>query len=283
MLRLREFFRVVDVGRVAALHLDQLLELLERRAIGQMALHGLLGRKRRARDARQADDLHTELEHELLHVFRAFALEQRDRFLELQRRADGIAERLVHIGHQRHTAALHRAAHTSHRTRELLGLLKILDEGAIAPLHVDHEAFGALGQFLGKHGAGDQREARDRARLLAQRVEFGVGRGEILVLRTNRAIDLRQLRRELVVAELGLETGDRAELVERADDVVMLHAAHHRHHHTGGHRQRHQHQRRLVAHATRRVLVDLRLGDFGQVNHFAGNHHLLRQLRSFLR
>ena len=39
----------------------------------------------------------------------------------------------------------------------LFRLLEILDEGAVAPLHVDHQALGTLGEFLGEDAAGDER------------------------------------------------------------------------------------------------------------------------------
>ena len=58
----REFFRVINERRVAALGLDEFLELFEGRAVGQVALHGLLGRERRARDAGEAHDFHAELQ-----------------------------------------------------------------------------------------------------------------------------------------------------------------------------------------------------------------------------
>ena len=74
--------------------------------------------------------------------------------------ADRIAERLIHVGHERDAAALHGAADAGHRAGQLLGLLEVADKGTVAPLHIDHEAFGAFGEFLGEHGAGDEREAR---------------------------------------------------------------------------------------------------------------------------
>jgi hypothetical protein len=72
----REFLRVVHKRRVAALRLDEILEFLERGAVGEMALHGLLGRQGRTRHAGEAHDFHAELEHEFLHVLGTFALEQ---------------------------------------------------------------------------------------------------------------------------------------------------------------------------------------------------------------
>ena len=105
---------MVDKRRVAALRFDEILELLERGTVGEVALHGLLGRERRARNTRETHNLHAELEHEFLHVLGTFALEQRDGFLDLQRGADGIAQRLVHVGDERDAAALHGAADAGH-------------------------------------------------------------------------------------------------------------------------------------------------------------------------
>ena len=197
---------MIDERRVATLRLDEFLEFLERRTIGQMPLHRLLGRQRRTRDAGETNDLHAELQHEFLHVLRTFALEELNRFLHFERRSDGVTERLIHVGHQRNAATLHRAPHARHRTRQLLRLLEILDEGAVAPLHVDHESFRSFRELLRKHASGDERQTWDRAGLFAQFVELGVGRREILGLRDDRAADARELRREMLVRLMALET-----------------------------------------------------------------------------
>src|SRR5690606_35573347 len=107
-----------------------------------------LGGKGGTRDAGEAHDLHAELEDEFLHVLGTFALEQLDGCLELQRGADAVAERLVHVGDEGDAAALERAADPGHGAGELLRLLQILDEGAVAPLYVDDETFAALGELL---------------------------------------------------------------------------------------------------------------------------------------
>jgi hypothetical protein len=87
---------------------------------------------------------------------------------------------------------------------------------------------------------------------------------------------------KLLVGLVALETGDRRQLFQRIDHVVVLDAAHHRHHHptpSPGERN----QGRLVANATGRILVDLRLRNVGQVNHLARKHHLFRQICRLLR
>ena len=140
-------------------------------------------------------------------------------------------------------------------------MLEILDEGAVAPLHVDHEALGALGQFLGENRAGDEREARDGAGLLAEGVEFGVRRGQGLALLDDRAANAGELRGEALDAHVALEAVEAAELVQGVDHVVVLDAAHHRDHDAAGHGERHEDEGGLVADAAGGVFVDLRLGD----------------------
>ena len=108
------------------------------------------------------------------------ALEELDGLLDLEGGADRVAEGLVHVGDKRDAAALHRAADPGHRPGQLLRLLQVLDERPVAPLDVDHEALGTLGEFPRKNAAGDERQAGNRSRFLAQLVEFGVGGGEVL-------------------------------------------------------------------------------------------------------
>ena len=277
-----EFLRVIDVRRVAALGLHEVFELFQRRTIREVALHRLLSREGRARDAGETNYLHAQLQHEFLHVLGPFALEELDRLLQFQRGADRVAKRLVHVGHKRDATTLHRATHAGHRARELLGLLEILDEGTVAPLHVDHESFGALCEFAREDRTGDQGQARDRARRLARFKKLGVGRGELLVLFHDRAADLAELRGELRDRKLRLKTGHRSQFLQRVHDVVALRVTHHRHDHSARHRQGHEHKRRLVAHAAGRVFVDLRLRDVREIDHLAGKHHLLGKLGRFL-
>src|SRR5207244_5335175 len=64
------------------------------RAIREVPLHRLLGRKRGTGNTCQPDDLHAELEHQLLHIFRTFALEQSNSFFDLKRSSHGVTQRL---------------------------------------------------------------------------------------------------------------------------------------------------------------------------------------------
>jgi len=62
----------------------------------------------------------------------------------------------------------------------------------------------------------------------------------------------------------------------------MLDAAHHRDNDAAGHGERDEDEGGFVADAAGRVLVDLGLGDAGEVDDLAGKHHLLGQVRGFL-
>src|SRR5690606_8850842 len=76
ILGLWQLIRVIDHACVAALRLDQLLELFERLSALQVPLHGLLGRQGRTRHARQANNFHAQLQHEFLQVVWSLALEK---------------------------------------------------------------------------------------------------------------------------------------------------------------------------------------------------------------
>ena len=88
----------------SALGSDHLLEFLEGGPFFEGALDRLLGRKRGTGHTGEANNLHAELEHEFLQVFRALPFEELDRFLDLKGGADCVAEGLVHIRDQGHAA-----------------------------------------------------------------------------------------------------------------------------------------------------------------------------------
>ena len=223
-----------------------------------------------------------QLEHEVLQVLRAFALEEADGFEDFQTGADGVAEGLVDVGHEGHALAVERAGDAGDDAGELLGLLEVADEGTIAPLHVDHEAFAAFGEFLGEDAAGDEREGRDRAGLLAQGVEDVVGRGDFLALLGHGATDALELLAELVHRGLALEARDRAELLDGREAELLVLAVHARHDDAGGRAERAEHHRGLVAHAAGRDLGDLGLGQAVEVDDVAGETELLGEQRGLL-
>ena len=130
------------------------------------------------------------------------------------------------------------------------------------------------GDLLRHDAGGDQRDVVDGRGHVAQRVEQLVGRNEIGGLPDDREPDLAHLRDELVDGELDAEAGDRLELVERAAGVTEAAAAHLPERHAARGDDRADGERRLVAHAAGRVLVDHLAAERGaQVDRLAAADH----------
>ena len=110
--------------------------------------------------------------------------------------------------------------------------------------------------FFDMIAGGDQRDDVDRRGDVAERVELLVGGDEVGGLADDREADLAHLRDELVDRELDAEAGDRLELVERAAGVAEAAAAHLPERDAAGRDDRADGERRLVADAAGRVLVD---------------------------
>ena len=73
--------------------------------------------------------------------------------------------------------------------------------------------------------------------------------------------------------QVGAKAGDGLELVERAAGVAEAAARHHRHGDAAARDQRREHERHLVAHAARRVLVDHGSAEALEVEAVAGGDH----------
>ena len=120
--RERQQREVVGDARVAALRLDPCAEALQRtpRADGldkQPASSGLIGGA-----FPQNQHLGAEREAELRELGGPLAAQRVDRLGDLERVADGAAERLVHVGHAAHDAAPQRLAHPRELVCELARL-----------------------------------------------------------------------------------------------------------------------------------------------------------------
>ena len=282
-LRLGELRRIVDPVGLATLGADHRLELLESGTVLEVLLDGLLGGKGRTGDTGEAHDFHTQLEDEVLQVFGAFALQEADGFEDFEARANGVAEGLVDVGHEGHALAIKRAGDAGDDTSELLGLLEVADKGTVAPLYVDHQAFAAFGELLGEDAARDEREGRNRARLLAELVEDIIRRSDFAALLGDGATHAFELLAELVHRGLALEARNRAELLDSRDAEFFVLAVHARHDDTGGGTEGAEHHGSLIAHATGRDLGDLGLGETVEVDDVTGETELFGQERGFLR
>ena len=90
-----------------------------------------------------------------------------------------------------------------------------------------------------------------------------------------------ELRAELVEVEIGAETGNGFELIQRAAGVAQRAAGNHGNDDARGRGQRRRDQAGFVAHAAGGVLVDFNARDGGEVDCFAGLHHALGEGADF--
>ena len=282
-LRLREFCRIVDPIGLATLGTDHRLKLLESGTVLEVLLDRLLSGEGRTGDAREADHFHAEFEDEVLEVFGAFTLKEADGFQHFEARADGVAEGLIDISHQRHALAIERARHARDDAGQLLRLLEVADKGTVPPLHIDDEAFAAFGQLLRENAASDQRERGDGARLLTECVKNIVRWGNFRALLGHRTTDALELLTELVHRRLTLKPRDGAQLLDRRDTEFFVLTVHARHDDARGGTECPEHHGGLVTHAAGRNLGDLGLSQTIEVNDVAGETELLGEERSFLR
>ena len=264
--------------RIAALRLEQLLERPQRRARGDRLLGQATPGLELDAEVGEHGHARRRSQHELAEVGRAAAGQHLARLGDLERIADGGAERRVH-GRQLAdggTAGAH--ADVAHAHRQLARRGEVGHERALPHLDVQQDRVGAGRELLRHHRRRDQPGRRHRAGDVAQRVEQAIGGHEVVGLSCHGAADARDLSDQLVDAEPHPEARDRLQLVERAAGVSESAARELRHGHAHGGRERRQGDRRLVPHPAGRVLVDDRAPERREVDRRARVDHRLRQL-----
>ncbi len=190
-----------------------------------------------------------------------------------QRIADGIAERLVHVGDQSLDTLVLTAADADHQLRQAAGVHLFLHESAVANLDVQNQRVEADGDFLGHDRAGNKWDALDGTRDVAKRVELAVGRGDLVGLADKGELVLGQLSFELLDAQIYIEARDRFQLVDGSAGMSQTATADHGNRDASGGGQRGRNQAGLVAHATGGMLVDLQAGQGREIEAFAALDH----------
>ena len=236
---------------VAALSRDQRAEPVHRGPVPQRL------RRIDAVHPGQLQHLPREPQRQLHHVGWTAAGQHVQRFGHLQRVADGPSERDVHIGQQRPGRHPVRVAQLHHGGRQLARLGLGLQERPAADLDVEHQRFGAFGQLLAHHRAGDQRQRLRRRGDVAQRIDLAVGGGQ-LAGGEDRRSDVGKLLSDLTIGQFSGESRDRLQLVERAPGVAQTPAGRLRNRRTAGGDHRDQRNGDLVAHPAGGVLVHRR-------------------------
>ena len=222
---------------------------------------------------RHKDHAGREFKRETSQIHRAGILQGLRNFHHFERIADGKAERLIHIGDQRLHLTVETAANAHHHLRQAPGFHLTFHEGARAHLYVEHDRIQAHGDLLRHDRTGNQRNAFHRRRRIAQRVQLAVRGRDLRRLANKRQTGFPQLCFEFLNRQTGAETGNRFQLVQRATGMAQGAARDHRHNHAGRRCQRSRNQTRLVAYATRGVLVHLRARDVRKVDGDAAGDH----------
>eukprot|EP00162_Nutomonas_longa_P012315 comp21028_c0_seq1/m.44144 comp21028_c0_seq1/g.44144 ORF comp21028_c0_seq1/g.44144 comp21028_c0_seq1/m.44144 type:complete len:368 (-) comp21028_c0_seq1:44-1147(-) len=271
--------RRINSPRIAALRNNHLAELAQRTAIVQrLADHLHTGRLRR-RKPNHAQRKTALDAHELLEIRGALALHAGDRLRDLERVANHLADRRVHVRDHRHSIDPKPVARAHHALCKCLAFLDRLEKCAAANLGVEHKPLEALGGLFAHNRARDQRNRRHRARDVADRIHSLICGTHLRRLTADHAANRADNLLHLLLRERHIEPRDRLELVERAARVPKTAAADHRHMRTARRERRRQRKRHLVANTARAVLVDnpRRIWLRGPVKHAAAVQHLAGQ------
>ena len=261
-----------DLG-IPALRLDHLFELLRRESRAEGVLEALAGLGAGLLHAGGQQHLDAERVSHVHQVGRAFPAQRQDRFFGFERVAAGPAEGSIHRRQQRDGGTAAIFAEGDHRPGQLETELGIRQERALAVLHVEHQGVESLGELLRHDAGGDQGDRLDGPGDVPQGVEFLVRRRDLRRLPDQHAPQRHQLGLRLGQRDLGAESRNRFELVERAAGVPEAAPRHHRDGDAAGGDERRQDQGHLVADAAGRVFVDARRGPAVEVEALSGGEH----------
>ena len=253
--RLRQFFGIGEAGGIAALRLDHGSE----GAKGAAVLDGLLCKPLALGEVAAPDEAQHvggEREADLPEVGGSSALEHFHGFGDFERVADGRAQGHVHVGDDGRCLSSRTLADGDHGTRERERVVERLHEGAAARLDIEHDRRTACRELLAHDRGGDERNGVDRRRDVAQRIELLVSGRKLARLPDEGKPRLFYDGEKVFARERRLKARNGFELVDGAARVAEAAPAH-----LGDAPARRRDdgagdERRLVADAARRVLVD---------------------------
>ena len=279
--RLRQQAHVVQHTRVAALRGDPALHLLKCLAGGDCFFR-LLRSLFNGPAVAQVQHIGRQRDANAGQVRAAMAAQNLNRLAHLERVADVEAERNVHVGHDRHNVPAAGLADTHHALSKLLSVFERLHKRAGADLDVQHDGMRACGQLFGHDGRRDERQGIDRRGHVAQRVEFFIGGRQIAGLADNGYADVLNLLHKGLCRKRRLIAGDGFEFIDRAARVAESAAGHLGHLAAETRNDRRNDQRRLIADAAGRVLVNGFIAEPAQIHLVARTHHRVGQDGGFV-
>ena len=224
-------------------------------------------------DAGQRSQMPGEDQAQLLEATGSLAAQDLDRLPDLERVADELTERLVHVGDQGRARPAGIAADGDAQLGESAGGVDLAHERARARLHVEQDVLRSAGQLLAHDAGGDQGRVLDGRGDVAQRVHPPVGGVQGVGLGADREADRPGLADQLGHRQLGSHPGDRVELVQGAAGVAEPAPRQLQHLHPERRREWRDDQRRAVAHPSGGVFVDGRPRQPGEVDRLSGVDH----------
>ena len=130
------------------------------------------------------------------------------------------AEGLIHPGEEGDGVGAGRFSSLDHESGKEAGVVILFHEGAGACFDVEDESVEALGELLAHDACGDEVRGLDGAGVIAEAVEDAVGGDERGGLADEGGAAFAEDLLEAREGKLGVESGDRFELVERAAGVA---------------------------------------------------------------
>ncbi|MNS91468.1 hypothetical protein D3C72_1255610 [compost metagenome] len=197
-----EFFEFLQSFPVLDYFLQLLFRFFQRRGFACQIYH--LTSKRQA---------------ELLKIFRSSPFQRINRFLHFQGVPDGEAQRLTHIGDNRHRSAADIIPNADHGMSECLGILGGLHKCACSSLHIKHDRIRACCNLLAHNGACDQRNRVNRSRNIPQCIQLLVRRRDITGLTNYGNLVIIHEIREFFLRNLHVEALNSFKLVNRTSGM----------------------------------------------------------------
>ena len=248
--------RVAQLVRVAALRGHKGYQLFKGRARGNRLGHPALGLGRCLhRRIAQQEHLGGDGHHQRLKVRRSLAVEGRYRLLHFQRIAHRVAQRLFHSGDEGGDFAPSPCPDGNHQPGQGAGVVQGFHKCAPATLHIQHNGIRARGQFFAHNAGGNEGQAGNSSRHIAQGVEVLVGGGQFGGLGGHHQPHFSQLAAEALLAQFRGPAWDALQFVNRAAAEAQPPPAHFAHRQPAGGHNRADGQSGFVAHAAAGMFV----------------------------
>src|SRR5579871_4076894 len=161
------------------------------------------------------------------------ALKDFDHLDYLERVADHVPQRLVHVGDERDHFLSHALARFNHEFSEEGRVFFTFHECAGTSLHIEHEGVDSLRQLLTHDRRANQIWAFNSAGHIAQRIELAVCRRDLRSLSDHGASAFFKNAPELTYRQIYVEPRDSFQFVERTAGVAESAPANHRHSDSG--------------------------------------------------